>query len=156
MSSASSPSPRPAPPRPVTTRWGQTLSLIEVVVGDDTAAGFAVTFWLAADQLHAAAVARLRRKDVVLMENVALHVFRGNVYGQSLRRGLTRFSLLWRSDGSGHYSTRRLDRDAAAEHPQAQKARRVKDWVLRFVGRDAATAVTRPRKSWDSPPDYTQ
>lgn len=98
-----------AQPRTVTTCWGQALSLVEVLVGDDTAAGFAVTFWLSSDSAAESSLVGLRRQDVVLMENVALHVFRGKVYGQSLRKGLTRVHLLWRRDGSGHYSTRSLD-----------------------------------------------
>ncbi|PNY23349.1 Uncharacterized protein TCAP_06723 [Tolypocladium capitatum] len=144
-----------AQPRTVTTRWGTALSLVEVLVGDDTAAGFAVTFWLSSDGGAESSVVGLRRQDVVLMENVALHIFRGKVYGQSLRRGLTRVSLLWRRDGSGCYSTRSL-RKEPAEHPQQEKTRVVKDWVLRFVGRDPATATRGARESWDKPPDDTQ
>ncbi|KAH0492601.1 hypothetical protein TgHK011_007548 [Trichoderma gracile] len=81
-----------AQPRTVTTRWGTTLSLVEVLVGDETKSGFAVTFWLTPDQATTSQVSKLRRQDVVLMENVALHVFRGKVYGQSLRKNLTRTS----------------------------------------------------------------
>ena len=77
-----------AQPRTVTTRWGATLSLVEVLVGDDTASGFAVTFWLSSEGAAESSIVGLRRQDVVLMENVALHVFRGKVYGQSLRKGL--------------------------------------------------------------------
>lgn len=145
-----------AQPRAVTTRWGQTLSLVEVLVGDITATGFPVTFWLDATQAEEGSVVRLRRQDVVLMENVALHVFRGKVYGQSLRKGLTKVTLMWRADGTGHYSSRQLDRRDAAKHPQQERTRLVKGWVLHFVGRDAASATTRPRKSWDNPPDDTQ
>ncbi|POR35182.1 Uncharacterized protein TPAR_04605 [Tolypocladium paradoxum] len=143
-----------AQPRAVTTRWGTTLSLVEVLVGDDTAAGFAVTFWLSGDGAAESAVVGLRRQDVVLMENVALHVFRGKVYGQSLRKGLTRVNLLWRRDGSGYYSTRSLAGREPAKHPQQEKTRVVMDWVLRFVGRDPATRDART--SWDKPPDDTQ
>ncbi|KAK1251976.1 hypothetical protein MKX07_007455 [Trichoderma sp. CBMAI-0711] len=147
-----------AQPRTVTTRWGTTLSLVEVLVGDETKSGFAVTFWLTSDQATTSQVSKLRRQDVVLMENVALHVFRGKVYGQSLRKNLTRVSLLWRSEGGGYYHTRDLAKRAAAKHPQREKTRLVKEWVLHFVGRDAG-AVTRKRasrKSWDQPPDDTQ
>ncbi|TFB07653.1 hypothetical protein CCMA1212_000741 [Trichoderma ghanense] len=147
-----------AQPRTVTTRWGTTLSLVEVLVGDETKSGFAVTFWLTSDQAATSQVSKLRRQDVVLMENVALHVFRGKVYGQSLRKNLTRVSLLWRSEGGGYYHNKDLARRAAAKHPQREKTRLVKDWVLHFVGRDLG-AVTRKRvsrKSWDQPPDDTQ
>ncbi|RFU78301.1 hypothetical protein TARUN_3923 [Trichoderma arundinaceum] len=147
-----------AQPRTVTTRWGTALSLVEVLVGDETKSGFAVTFWLSSDQAATSQVGKLRRQDVVLMENVALHVFRGKVYGQSLRKNMTRVSLLWRSEGGGHYHNRDLARRAAARHPQQEKTRLVKDWVLRFVGRDlgASTRQRTSRKSWDQPPDDTQ
>ncbi|KAM0466013.1 hypothetical protein ACHAPV_000964 [Trichoderma viride] len=147
-----------AQPRTVTTRWGTTLSLVEILVADDTKSGFGVTFWLSSDQATTGQISKLRRQDVVLMENVALHVFRGKVYGQSLRKNLTRVNLLWRSEGGGYYQSRDLAQRAAAKHPQQEKTRLVKDWVLHFVGRDSG-AVTRKRASrlsWDQPPDDTQ
>ncbi|PNP60147.1 hypothetical protein THARTR1_00171 [Trichoderma harzianum] len=147
-----------AQPRTVTTRWGTTLSLVEVLVGDDTKSGFAVTFWLSNDQVSTSQVSKLRRQDVVLMENVALHVFRGKVYGQSLRKNLTRVSLLWRSEGGGYYESKDIARRTAAKHPQREKTRLVKDWVIQFVGRDfrAPTRKEARRKSWDRPPDDSQ
>ncbi|KAL7784967.1 hypothetical protein V8C37DRAFT_394869 [Trichoderma ceciliae] len=147
-----------AQPRTVTTRWGTTLSLVEVLVGDETKSGFAVTFWLSSDQATTGQVSKLRRQDVVLMRNVALHVFRGKVYGQSLRKNLTRVDLLWRSGGGGYYQNRDLARRAAARHPQQEKTRVVKDWVLHFVGRDLGPTTRKraSRKSWDQPPEDTQ
>lgn len=142
-----------AQPRTVTTRWGSTLALIEVLVGDDTAAGFAVTFWVPADKVAESEVVKLQRQDVVLMENVALHVFRDKVYGQSLRRGLTRLNLLWRGEGGGYHSTRALGR-AGSENPQIAKVRVVRDWVLRFVGLDRMGK--KGVVDWDKPPDDTQ
>ncbi|KAJ4018136.1 hypothetical protein NW752_002045 [Fusarium irregulare] len=146
-----------AQPRTVTTRWGRTLSLVEILLGDDTKTGFAVTFWLEEHNAAAAEIRALRRQDVVLMQNVALHVFQNKVYGQSLRRGMTKVSLLWRRDGSGLYSTRDLS-GRGQMHPQLQKTKQVKDWVLRFVGAAAGvkTRATRARVSWDMPPDDTQ
>ncbi|KAG6019143.1 hypothetical protein E4U41_003383 [Claviceps citrina] len=143
-----------AQPRTVTTRWGSTLSLVEVLVGDDTATGFAVTFWVPRDELAGSDVMALRRQDVVLLENVALHVFRNKVYGQSLRRGLTKLHLLWRADGSGYYSSRSLR--AKGGNPQREKTRIVKDWVIRFVGVDPQARRTRSGSSWDRPPDDSQ
>ena len=153
-----------AQPRTVTTRWGRTLSLVEVLVGDETKSGFGVTFWLSGGSLSGSQLSTLRRQDVVLLRNVALHVFQGKVYGQSLRGGMTQISLLWRRDGGGHYSTRSLTRRGGTPaHPQLDKTKRVKDWVLDFVGGDrpSTTRTTRatkrtPRKSWDQPPDDTQ
>ncbi|KAM0542463.1 hypothetical protein ACHAPJ_012773 [Fusarium lateritium] len=146
-----------AQPRTVTTRWGRTLSLVEILVGDDTKSMFAVTFWLASENAAAAEISALRRQDIVLMQNVALHVFKGKVYGQSLRKGMTKVSLLWRRDGSGLYSTRELAKRSQT-HPQLQKTRLVKDWVLKFVGADIGvrTRARTAQVSWDRPPDDTQ
>ncbi|KAG9499761.1 hypothetical protein J7337_008221 [Fusarium musae] len=146
-----------AQPRTVTTRWGRSLSLVEILLGDNTKTGFAVTFWLAEENNAAAEISALRRQDVVLMQNVALHVFKDKVYGQSLRRGMTKVSLLWRRDGSGLYSTRELSKRGQM-HPQLQKVKQVKDWVLKFVGADVGvtTRARKARVSWDRPPDDTQ
>ncbi|KAM0439828.1 hypothetical protein ACHAPT_000925 [Fusarium lateritium] len=146
-----------AQPRSVTTRWGRTLSLIEILVGDDTKSGFAMTFWLARENAAAAEISSLRRQDVVLMQNVALHVFRGKVYGQSLRKGMTKVTLLWRREGSGLYTTRDLAKRGQV-HPQLAKSKKVKDWVLKFVGAHVGvrTRARTARVSWDRPPDDTQ
>ncbi|KAI9151769.1 hypothetical protein HJFPF1_08979 [Paramyrothecium foliicola] len=145
-----------AQPRTVQTRWGTTLSLVEVLVGDETSSGFGVTFWLSSDNAVASDVGRLRRQDVVLMRNVALRVFRGKVYGQSLRGGRTKLSLLWRRDGSGHYSSRDLHRSKTGGIPQSEKTRQVKDWLLKFVGAWPGDNTKFGAKSWDRPPADTQ
>ncbi|CRK19973.1 hypothetical protein BN1708_003260 [Verticillium longisporum] len=168
----------PSAPRPVRTRYGATLHVLELLLGDDTRAGFAVTFWLSAADMDMASlssasasasstasstVLRLRRRDVVMLRDVALHVFRGKVYGQSLRRGRTKVSLLYRGgargEGAGCYSGADLRRGG---HPQVDKTRRVWDWVLRFVGggdeegaRGAGGGKAK-RRGWDRPPDDTQ
>ncbi|KAJ4312411.1 hypothetical protein N0V84_009947 [Fusarium piperis] len=146
-----------AQPRSVTTRWGRTLSLVEILVGDDTKSGFAVTFWLDREDAATAEISSLRRQDVVSMQNVALHVFRGKVYGQSLRKGMTKVTLLWRREGSGLYTTRDLAKRGQV-HPQLAKTKKVKDWVLKFVGAHvgARTRARTARVSWDKPPDDTQ
>lgn len=145
-----------AQPRSVTTRWGTTLSLIEVLVGDDTKSGFGVTFWLSGAGAEESQVARLRRQDVVLIRNVALHVFQNKVYGQSMRRGLTQIHPLWSRHGRAHYSTRDLARKRPSTHPQMVKTSKVKDWVLDFVLAEAPCAGEKARKSWDEPPSDRQ
>ncbi|KAM3463658.1 hypothetical protein MY5147_005554 [Beauveria neobassiana] len=159
-----------AQPRSVTTRWGTALLLVEVLLGDDTKSGFAVTFWLARDAAAATLVGGggdggllggLRRQDVVLLQNVALHVFRGKVYGQSLRRGQTKVHLLWskRMDARACYSSRALNAardDAGVENPQIAKTRLVRDWVIRFVGADPEVRGRNKDDIWDRPPDDTQ
>ncbi|ATY59087.1 Nucleic acid-OB-fold [Cordyceps militaris] len=148
-------------PRSVTTRWGTTLSLVEVLLGDDTRSGFAVTFWLSGEAVAGSDLLSLRRQDVVLLQNVALHVFRGKVYGQSLRRGQTRVHLLWskRKEGNACYSSRALAACTAkegAENPQVVKTRAVRDWIIQYVGTDPEIKSLNNRNVWDRPPQDTQ
>ncbi|GJC89739.1 hypothetical protein ColLi_12577 [Colletotrichum liriopes] len=151
-------------PRGVRTRWGHELSLVEVLVGDETRAGFGVTFWLPPDGGGGgdpSMPTQLRRQDVVLLQNVALHVFRGKVYGQSLRKGLTRTTVLYRrklgeDDEGGYYRPRDLETGRREEtHPQLAKTRRVWEWVLTFVGGEERTDPKGKKRGWDAPPDDT-
>ncbi|KAK1975020.1 hypothetical protein LZ30DRAFT_786595 [Colletotrichum cereale] len=152
-------------PRGVTTRWGNELSLVEVLIGDETRAGFGVTFWLPSVGKHAGTTPmRLRRQDVVLLQNVALHVFRGKVYGQSLRKGLTRTTVLYRrklgdddEEEGGYYRRRDLETDGGeGAHQQLVKTKRVWEWVLRFVGGEERSGAKGKKRGWDAPPDDTQ
>ncbi|KAJ5810140.1 uncharacterized protein N7503_002358 [Penicillium pulvis] len=135
------------PPRRVITRqWKKELDIIELVVGDETRAGFGVNFWLpvsvSADQTAAKAektyglgrsLARLRPQDIVLLRTVGLSSFRDQVYGQSLRGGMTQVDLLHRS------STDAGELDKVPTNVQGdlpQKVRKVREWILRFVGTD--------------------
>ncbi|KAK3316266.1 hypothetical protein B0H66DRAFT_288235 [Apodospora peruviana] len=131
-------------PREVQTRWGSSRTLVEILVGDETKAGFAVTFWLANNTTVAQSVlAGLRSRDVILIQNVALNAFMKKVYGSGLRKDLTKIHLLYRArldalDSGGYYSSSDLasSRDA---HLQLAKTRQVWNWVLQFVG-DGRTA----------------
>jgi len=152
-----------SPPRRISTRWGAPRYLVEVLVGDETKAGFAITFWLASDDVSRSVLAGLRPQDVVLIQNVALNVFMKKVYGSSLRKDLTKVHLLYRRrldarDTGGYYSPADLTARKPA-HVQLDKTRQVWDWVLRFVGHDpghAKTAKAGPGRAWDRPPADTQ
>jgi hypothetical protein len=149
-------------PKAVKTRWGTTKYLVEVLVGDETKAGFAITYWLPYDTVDESPLAGLRPGDIVLVQNVALNVFSNKVYGSSLRKSLTKVHLLYRRklddrDAGGYYSGSDLSYTRLA-HPQLEKTRRVRDWVLNFVGRgNDHQGPTNPRPRWDRPPaDDTQ
>ncbi|ROW08266.1 hypothetical protein VMCG_03135 [Cytospora schulzeri] len=142
-----------AAPRTVETRYGTSKTLVEVLVGDETKSGFSVTFWLSSSSGAAGAgagggggggadpgggvLSGLRGQDVVLMQNVALNVFRGKVYGGSLRKDMTRVFLLYRGrrvddeDVGGHYSNSdlvkagKLKNQQQQQHPQLEKTKRV-------------------------------
>lgn len=125
-----------------------------MIVGDETRAGFGVNVWLAGSshvacqnlrqhqkdrQRHLEAeIQDLRPRDIILMRNIALTSFRGKVYGQSLRRGMTGVELVWRGvvdeeDRRGWFSDER-NTDGDGEGKGLEKIRRVKGWVLEFVG----------------------
>ena len=130
------------PPRSIKTRrGGRTLGLIEMLVGDDTKAGFGINFWFSdldqkASELQSE-ISQLRPQDIVLAKNIALSSFRGKVYGQSLRRGMTTLDLLYRnpvdaSDKPGAFSARELECGENG-NDQFSKLHRVKRWVMDFV-----------------------
>lgn len=141
------------PPRTIKTRRGADVELIEVLAGDETKAGFGINFWLSSSQAVEGdmknALSELRPQDVVLMRNVALSSFRGKVYGQSLRKEITKVHLLYRkrmdkTDVGGCYSTSDLTGGENA-HPQVEKTRMVREWVQRFVGTGAGAAARKAK-----------
>ncbi|KAI1826738.1 hypothetical protein F4861DRAFT_43591 [Xylaria intraflava] len=155
-----------AEPRTVKTRWGTTSSLIELLVGDETKSGFSVTFWMSSEPSKTSTLVRgLRRQDVVLLRNVALSVFMKKVHGYSLRKGHTKVDLLHRrridkDDEGGMYTMKDISSTKRA-HPQLAKARKVREWLLHFIG-DGGISLGkrrhdgRPVNRWDLPPDDTQ
>lgn len=144
-----------SPPRFIKTRRGAGVEIVEILVGDETKAGFGINFWLhpnnpgPAEMVARRVLGSLRLQDIVLFKNVALASFRGKVFGQSLRKDMTKIHLLYRNlfgshDLGGCY---RLRDFTSGEHrpPQAEKTRIVREWVLRFVG-GPQHDVTRTRK----------
>ena len=148
-------------PRLITTHKARRkVELLEMLVGDDTKAGFGVNIWLHPDESGLSKggmrseVAQLRPQDIVLMRNVALTSFRGKVYGQSLRKDTTTLKLLYRSaldinDRQGIYSAQELDVGRVKDICTAKVAN-VKRWVMAFVGASIAsrqeTRQTRARE----------
>ncbi|KAL8897492.1 MAG: hypothetical protein Q9207_007194 [Kuettlingeria erythrocarpa] len=163
------------PARTLTTRKdNQIVDLIELIVGDDVKAGFGVNIWLPHQESHPTRplskqslaleehMRDLRPRDTVLMRNVALASFKGRVYGQSLRKGMTSVELVWRSviddaDRPGLFEGGEVERGQGAG---MEKVKRVREWVLQFVGaggRDAsmkeAAGGGRRREKMDLPDD---
>jgi hypothetical protein len=151
-------------PRLIKTRRGADVELIEALVGDETKSGFAVNFWLPSSQAVEgdlrSSVQGLRSQDVVLMRNVALSSFRGKVYGQSLRKGMTKVYLLYRNridrtDVAGCYSAADLNLGDLA-NLQVEKTKRVREWVLRFVGTGVMKRNGKRKALHESLPPDTQ
>lgn len=136
----------------VTRQWNRELDIVEVVVADETRAGFAITFWLAvqdqtvlsknaSDSLRET-LAGLRPRDIVLLRTVALSSFQRRVFGQSLRNGITKVDLLYRqpveaTDAGGVYSTKAImggqDQLSGTQPSVLMKVRKVREWLMRFV-----------------------
>jgi hypothetical protein len=150
-------------PRAIKTRRGAAVELVEVLVGDETRSGFGVNFWLSSSQSAQGnmrnILSGLRPRDVVSMRNVALSSFREKVYGQSLRKEMTKVHLLYRnridkSDAGGCYSAADLALGDLVP-PQVEKTRRVREWVLKFVGLGAGHQKKDPAEALKEvlPPD---
>lgn len=145
-----------AAPRTVHLRRSNAeMDIVELVVGDETRAGFTVSFWLApaesqskpADDLRDS-LRRLCSGDVVLLQNVALSCFRGCVYGQSLSKRFARNTTLVTVLGD----------EMVGSLPQHfhPRLRRVGDWIGEFVGvnRNAMTMLDEPAgRRADAPGD---
>jgi hypothetical protein len=159
------------PSRKVTVgrRWGKErdMELLELLVGDDTRAGFAITIWLANDVRSdqepgyrdglAQQMRRLRRRDIILLRNVALCAYQGKVHGQSLRKDVTKVDLLHRqkidaSDVGGLYSAEAMLKPGGKD-PVLKKAMRVKQWLTDFVGNDLPCAGEGASTTRQLPPD---
>ena len=143
-------------PRTIQTRkGGHSIDLVEILVGDDTKSGFGINIWLPYPYpSHPAQhqennnlriqTSHLRPQDVILAKTIALSSFRGKVYGQSLRRGMTTLDLLYRNvldgdDVRGAFGAAELEQappttTTTINEPQLRKLRDVKEWVMRFVG----------------------
>ncbi|KAF2159670.1 hypothetical protein M409DRAFT_29836 [Zasmidium cellare ATCC 36951] len=146
-------------------RSGAEMDIVEVLVGDDTRAGFSISFWLtpvdsqrpfqsvAKDSLRGK-LSDLRIGDVILVTHIALSAFRNNVYGQSLSRRITRnnTSLTVLSDHVGGLSG-----------PNATKLEKVRNWTRNFVGKGhraedspemlRSSTAKRRRSEMELPPD---
>ncbi|KAL1985893.1 hypothetical protein VTN96DRAFT_7271 [Rasamsonia emersonii] len=133
------------PPRRVRTRQAKwDMQIVELIVGDETRTGFGVTFWLPAtedgleeDELGQK-LAGLRPRDIILLRSVGLSSFRERVYGQSLRKGLTKVDLLHRqpidaTDPGGLYSSKAINA-ASNDNALLMKAQRVREWMISYVG----------------------
>ncbi|TQS37480.1 hypothetical protein Golomagni_02042 [Golovinomyces magnicellulatus] len=115
--------------RSIKTRRGFNVELVKILVGDPTKSGFTINFWLPplspgknmGDLRNMLSV--VRTHDVILVQNMALSSFQGNVYGQSLKREVTKIYLLDRNSGFESIS------------------QSVRKWLLEFVGLDSTVKV---------------
>lgn len=152
-------------PRTVTLRRRQsTVEILDLLVGDETRAGFSISFWLppvdsqeprvnkGVGEDIRGALESARPGDIVLIQNVALSVWRKAVYGQSLgkrwARNSTRIERI--EDGA-------VQKEAVLPFGFVGKLGRVRGWRDEFVGRRAPKGPSRQGKrkfeAEDLPPD---
>ncbi|RMY52977.1 hypothetical protein D0865_05505 [Hortaea werneckii] len=135
--------------------------LIEILLGDETRAGFSATFWFLPESESTRRphhyppvksrgggvnprdaneeskhrrrnLLSLRAGDVVLIRNLALSVFKGGVYGQSLRGGT---GGKMRTARGNFTDVRVLDEEEEESGEGVRgKLRRVREWRDGFVG----------------------
>lgn len=149
-----------SPPRSIQTRRGAVVEIVELLVGDETRSGFGINCWLPPSKTSDKTVGQpdlrsslniLRPQDIILVKNLALSNFNRKVYGQSIRREMTKVALLFRNridreDMGGCYGAEDFKEAIGTNmHPQVAKTLRVKEWVLRFVG-PGPGAIGRTRK----------
>ena len=112
------------------------MDIVEVLVGDETRAGFNISFWLAPTDSQRPdltnsmrdMLSSLRSGDVLLITHIALGEFKGNVYGQSLSKRITR----------NNTSIIKLSGETIGLPAQTMaKLKRVIAWTGDFVGRPA-------------------
>nr|OQO29361.1 hypothetical protein B0A51_03143 [Rachicladosporium sp. CCFEE 5018] len=131
---------------------GREMEVVDLLLGDDTRAGFSISCWLQPAESQAryggedhelrTSLSGLQAGDVVIVRNVALSVFRNCVYGQTLPR--------WRV-GAGATAVVKIVNELSLEAEMARKAKRVREWAGTFVGRpvgrrkDAAQEVDSTR-----------
>ncbi|EAS36223.1 uncharacterized protein CIMG_01577 [Coccidioides immitis RS] len=133
------------PRRRVQTRWGREMDIVELLVGDETKAGFRVSCWVppstedtrtvTANSLEQSLTA-LRLRDIILLRHIVLGSFRGQVYGQSLRQNMTKVDVLDREDAGVGQTDR--PGEANRSGPHALKIREVRRWMRKFVTPGAA------------------
>lgn len=153
------------------------VELVELLVGDETRTGFTVSMWLpremhvnwkdGAQEKPEGSRSFLRRslkavqtRDIVLLQNVALSSFRGKVHGQSLRGDVTKIDTLFRKkvgdkEPVGCYTAQNL-RMATGKDSQIMKVKKVRDWMLDFVGDEPAGAGKKKGRRVRLMPDDTQ
>ena len=140
-----------AAPKSITARrTKRQMDIVELMVGDESRSAFRISVWLPLqgkgneETSGLSYIARqLRPHDIVLMNNIGLYVFKDQVHGQSLRRGLTSLQILSRkgtnrSELQAYYSAKDLD-FADTNDPCLRNTKAVRDWLVGHVAAGANT-----------------
>lgn len=132
-------------------RPGNEMDIVELLLGDETRAGFTVSFWLVPaesqqeppDDLRET-LKTLKLGDIVFIQHVALYVWKDCVYGQSLSRKFTRNSTSLDVVNNG------------LNLPTATRAKvdRIQGWKVNFLGSRSKRSKTLVSDGeYELPPD---
>lgn len=146
-----------AAPRSITTRrTKRQMDMVELNVGDESRSAFTISIWLPAQSENFEETGNLNPSakqlcphDIILMRNVGLYVFRDQVHGQSLRRGLTSLQILHRKGTSrgevqAYYSAEDLELEDTNDSCLL-RTRAVRDWLVGHVAPDTNAPGLRDR-----------
>ncbi|WPH02187.1 Hypothetical protein R9X50_00504200 [Acrodontium crateriforme] len=135
--------------RTVKTKRGVEMYIVELLMGDETRAGFTITCWLSplksnrqttSDDDLRSTLRQLRSGHIVLVRNVALTAFRGCVYGQTLSRRITmnNTTITVLSEG-----------DSGISGPVKTKIKAIRTWADAFLGGDRLAASRRSQHGFN-------
>lgn len=127
------------------------MDIVELLLGDETKAGFTTTFWFIPAESQAVRptssntrqnelremLGNLRPGDILLLTHIALAEFNSNVFGQSLSRRSTRNNTT---------VTVLLDKVTGLSVPMLAKLKRVRGWAESFVGHGRKHAASPSRE----------
>jgi hypothetical protein len=139
------------PARTVTLqRTKEVMNIFELLVGDDTSAGFSINFWTAPNgdaREFVKVLPSIRSRDIVLVRNVALGTYQGQVYGQTLNPRWSRTETTIEVIGKDGLVVGKALGGAQGKN----KLERVINWVSTYLWRPAGSHA---RKDLDElPPD---
>lgn len=141
------------PTRTVTVRkTQQPMSIVEVILSDETSVGLSVNFWLSPEETSqlSRTVASVKSGDILVVRHIALHTYQGKVYGQSLNpklRGVqTSLEVIGRKGV--------VVGEIIGSLESKRKLDRIKIWITRFLWKPQGGTKRKRTQDYDSlPPD---
>ncbi|KAF2264640.1 hypothetical protein CC78DRAFT_568124 [Lojkania enalia] len=137
-------------------RGGHRMHFFEINVADKTRSGFKISFWFRpknnasrttydVQESLLQTLEQAKVGDILLLRNIALNVFRNEVYGQSLNAAITRartvVEVVMKRDGSSYYQLSMLP--SVLE----EKFWRVQKWASFHVASDHVASGKRKRST---------
>ena len=135
-----------SPCQQVTTKYGNSISLVKLIVADQTKANLEIACW----ENMALLAQNIRTDDIVYFRGIPRFEFTNADVGLTEFRGVVSAGTRRRTRAIILYRCRRLGREDDVLRPrldledqQTRLVRRLRDWVVRrnYVGRDIPPAL---------------